>query len=261
MKTYNEALHLTDIERSEKSAGGLSRNVAYFAKGMINMSVNIYSKRLGINRCYVIKAGGCIMVDTGPSISERAIENWLRTISISPQEIQLIVLTHGHADHVGAALRVKKITGAKIAIHEYDKDMFENGDVVWPSAVTNWGRVARVMLKPLTPLFRFHGGKVDVVLGNDGLSLADYGIPGRVIHTPGHTPGSVSVLLETGDAFVGCMTHNSFPFRINPGLPIFAEDLPTLRDSWRSLLEQGAETIYPAHGDSFSSGDILKALP
>ncbi len=117
------------------------------------------------------------------------------------------------------------------------------------------------MLKPLTPLFRFHGDKVDVVLGNEGLSLADYGVPGRVIHTPGHTPGSVSVLLETGDAFVGCMTHNSFPFRLSPGLPIFAEDLPELRDSWRSLLEQGAETIYPAHGDSFPSGDILKALP
>ena len=38
------------------------------------MSVDIYSKRLGINRCYVIKADGCVMVDTGPSISERAIE-------------------------------------------------------------------------------------------------------------------------------------------------------------------------------------------
>jgi glyoxylase-like metal-dependent hydrolase (beta-lactamase superfamily II) len=228
---------------------------------MIDMSVTIYSKRLGINRCYVIKSGGCIMVDTGPSISERAIENWFRTIPISPQEIQLIVLTHGHADHVGSALRVKKITGSKIAIHEYDKEMFENGDVVWPSAVTNWGRVARVVLKPLTPLFRFHGGKVDVVLGNEGLSLAKYGIPGKVIHTPGHTPGSVSVLLETGDAFVGCMTHNSFPFRISAGLPIFAEDLPKLRDSWRSLLEQGAETIYPAHGDSFSAEAILKALP
>jgi glyoxylase-like metal-dependent hydrolase (beta-lactamase superfamily II) len=225
------------------------------------MSVNIYSKRLGINRCYVIEAGGCIMVDTGPSKSERAIEKWLRTIPIRPQEIQLIVLTHGHADHVGSASRVKKITGAKIAIHEYDKDLFENGLVVWPSAVTTWGHMARIVLKPLRPLFRFPGVKVDVVLGNEGLSLAEYGIPGSVIHTPGHTLGSVSVLIETSDAFVGCMTHNNFPFRLSPGLPIFAEDLPKLRDSWRSLLEQGAETIYPAHGDSFSSGVILKALP
>jgi glyoxylase-like metal-dependent hydrolase (beta-lactamase superfamily II) len=224
------------------------------------MPIDIYSKRLGINRCYVIKADGCIMVDTGPPKTDRAIEKWLKTIPINPQEIQLIILTHGHADHVGSAMRVKNITGARIALHENDKDMFESGDIVWPSAVTTWGRVARVLFRPLTPLFRFPNGKVDVVLSNEGLSLVDYGIPGRVIHTPGHTLGSVSVLLETGDAFVGCMTHNSFPFRLSPNLPIFAEDLPGLRDSWRMLLEQGVETIYPAHGDSFSSDDILKAL-
>ena len=174
----------------------------------IGMSIQIHSKRLGINRCYVVKADGCTMIDTGPPMSERAIENWIRAIPINPQEIELIVLTHGHADHVGAASGVRSITGARIALHKYDKDMFENGIVVWPSAVTTWGHVARVLLKPLMPLFRFQKGRVDIVICNEGLSLAEYGIPGKVIHTPGHTPGSVSVVLETGDAFVGCMTHS-----------------------------------------------------
>ena len=119
--------------------------------------------------------------------------------------------------------------------------------------------MASILLKPFRPLFRFPGGKVDVVLGNGGLSLEEYGIPGRVIHTPGHTPGSVSVLLDTGDAFVGCMAHNNFPFRLIPGLPIFAEDLPKLRDSWRSLLGQGVETVYPGHGVSFSA-DVIRKL-
>jgi glyoxylase-like metal-dependent hydrolase (beta-lactamase superfamily II) len=81
------------------------------------------------------------MVDTGPSISARAIENWFKLIPVEPEEIQLIILTHGHADHVGAASKVKNITGAKIAIHEHDKDMFENEEFVWPSPVTTWGRV------------------------------------------------------------------------------------------------------------------------
>lgn len=104
--------------------------MAWLKKVNINMPIDIYSKRLGINRCYVIKADGCIMVDTGPPKSDRAIENWLRTIPINPQEIQLIILTHGHADHVGSAMRVKNFTGARIALHEYDKDMFENGVIV-----------------------------------------------------------------------------------------------------------------------------------
>jgi hydroxyacylglutathione hydrolase len=224
------------------------------------MPLNIYSKRVGINRCYVIKADGCIMVDTGPRQSGQAIENWLDKINITPQEIQLIVLTHGHADHVGAALRVKNFTGARIALHENDKYMFENGQVVWPSAATTWGQVARYLIKPLSPLFQFSGSKVDVVIKDEGLSLKEYGVPGKIIHTPGHTPGSVSVLLETGDAFVGCMTHNNPPFRLKPELPIFAEDLPKLRESWKLLLEEGVKMIYPGHGNSFSSSEILEVL-
>jgi hydroxyacylglutathione hydrolase len=117
------------------------------------------------------------------------------------------------------------------------------------------------VLKPLTPfLFRFPATQVDMVLGDEGLFLAEYGIPGKVIHTPGHTAGSVSVLLETGDAFVGCMAHSGLPFRLSPGLPVFAEDLEQLRQSWQLLLSHGARTIYPAHGEPFSADVIRKAL-
>ncbi len=72
------------------------------------MAVNIYSKRLGINRCYVIKERGCVMIDAGPPRSEQAIEDLLKAIAIRPDEIQLIVLTHGHADHVGSVLGVSR---------------------------------------------------------------------------------------------------------------------------------------------------------
>jgi hydroxyacylglutathione hydrolase len=224
------------------------------------MPVNIYSKRVGINRCYIIEADGCIMVDTGPALSGHAIENWLRVIPINPQDVQLIVLTHGHADHVGAALRVKKFTNAPIALHKNDKDMFENGKVDWPSAASTWGHILRFLLRPLKFIFHFSGLKVDVVIGDEGLSLVEYGIPGKIIHTPGHTPGSVSVLLTTGDAFVGCMTHNNLPFRLKPGLPIFAEDIPKLKESWRILLDEGARTIHPGHGNSFPSSEILQFI-
>lgn len=222
--------------------------------------MNIHSIRLGINRCYVVKDRGCVMIDGGPPNSEQAIENWLKAIHIRPDEIQLIVLTHGHADHVGSASGVKKFTGAEIAIHKWDKDWFENGLVVLPTAVTTWGHISRLALKPIAPMLRFPGAQADVVLGDEGLSLAEYGITGRVVHTPGHTPGSVSVLLETGDAFVGCLAHNNLPFRFSPGLPIFAEDIDKLRESWKQLLDQGVKTIYPGHGDPFSADIIRKAL-
>jgi glyoxylase-like metal-dependent hydrolase (beta-lactamase superfamily II) len=101
---------------------------------------------------------------------------------------------------------------------------------------------------------------VDLALGNDGLSLSDYGIPGRVLHTPGHSAGSVSILLDSGEAFVGDLAMNKFPLRLSPGLPIFAEDQEAVVRSWSMLLEQGATTVYPAHGGPFSADVIRNAI-
>ena len=61
------------------------------------------------------------------------------------------------------------------------------------------------------------------------MSLAGYGIPGKIIYTPGHSMGSVSVLLDNGEAFVGDLAMNEFPLRLSPGLPIFAEDMEKRR--------------------------------
>ena len=53
---------------------------------------------------------------------------------------------------------------------------------------------------------------------------------------------------------------NGFPLRIGPGLPIFAEDLQKVKESWKMLLDKGANMIYPAHGNPFSAEIIRKIL-
>ena len=225
------------------------------------MRISIHPIRLGLDRCYVIQGKGVIMIDAGFPKKSRAFRQAISEIPISPSDIQLLILTHGHFDHVGSAKDIKAFSGAGITIHRADKEWVEKALIVWPPAVTTWGHVMRSVLKPLSPLlFRFSETPVDMVLGDEGLSLFEYGIPGRVIHTPGHTAGSVSVLLETGDAFVGCMAHNNLPFRLSPGLPIFAEDVEQLKESWKLLLNQGARMIYPAHGEPFSADIIRRVL-
>ena len=107
------------------------------------------------------------------------------------------------------------------------------------------------------PLVDIPATTVDVVINNEGFSLAEYGISGKVIYTPGHSLGSVSVLLDTGDAFVGDMAMNMFPLTLKPGLPIFAEDFDKLKESWRVLLDQGVKRVYPSHGKPFSV-DVIK---
>ena len=144
------------------------------------------------------------------------------------------------------------LTGANIVIHENDRLNFENSLYNFPPGITLWGRLLHFLLNPiLRNSLRFQGDKSDIVLDNSDYPLHDFGIDGNIVYTPGHTKGSVSVLLETGEAFVGCLAHNNFPFRFRPGLPIFAEDINEVRESWKSLIQRGAKMIYPAHGDPF----------
>jgi len=115
------------------------------------------------------------------------------------------------------------------------------------------------LFKPMLSLLQYETPQVDVLLGDEGISLAEYGISGKIIHTPGHSPGSVSVLLDTGDAFVGCLAQNGLPFCLRPSLPIYADDVEKVKESWRALIAEGAGTIYPGHGKPFSI-DVIKEV-
>jgi glyoxylase-like metal-dependent hydrolase (beta-lactamase superfamily II) len=112
-------------------------------------------------------------------------------------------------------------------------------------------------LMKLAPKMSVPASKVDIVLGDDDFSLEVYGIPARVIYTPGHTMGSMSVLMESGEAIVGDLAMNTRLLRLSPGMPVFADDISLIKLSWKKLLDLGAKTIYPAHGRPFSA-EILK---
>lgn len=224
------------------------------------MGVNIYPVPLGFDHCYIIQDKGTIMIDGGAPKKLKEFAKAIEEISVKPEDIKLMIMTHGHWDHIGSAKEIKEFTGAKIAMHKQEKEWLEKGLKPLPPGVTLWGSIFKGIMAMFMPLVNIPTTDVDVVLGDEGLALDVYGIPGKVIYTPGHSPGSVSVLLETGDVFVGDMAMNKFPLRFGPGMPIFAEDMVKLEKSWNLLLDAGAKTIYPAHGESFSVDIIREAL-
>jgi len=81
-----------------------------------------------------------------------------------------------------------------------------------------------------------------------------------VVYTPGHIIGSLSVLLDSSEAFVGGLVMNKFPLRRTPGLPILADDIEKMKESWMHLLEPGVETVYPGHGNPFPIEIMKKAV-
>jgi len=224
------------------------------------MSINIYSIPLGVDRVHIIRGEKTIIIDGGMAGQAKKFAKAIEKLSIKPEDIVLIVLTHGHWDHVGSAKDIKDLTGARIALHQEEKDWLEKSLTPLPPAVTAWGKIVFKIMKMCESSLKFPAAKVDIVLGNQEMSLTEYGIPGKIIYTPGHSKGSVSVLLETGEAFVGDLAMSGPPLRLSPKLPIFADDLKQVRESLKMLIDAGAKTIYPAHGKSFSVDAIKKVL-
>jgi hydroxyacylglutathione hydrolase len=211
---------------------------------------------LGLVNCFLIKGNKWIMIDTGIPGQMASIKRYLERKGIALNEIELIILSHAHFDHAGNAYKLKEKTGAKIAIHQLDKGWLEAGQSLYPKGRTLLGKILSSIGRSI-PSINFTPVIPDIIVSDEGMSLEEYGIPGRIIHTPGHTSGSTSVLLETGDALVGDLAMSARFMQFSPGLSIFAENEDNLASSLDRLINAGVKMIYPAHGRPFSA-DVFK---
>ena len=217
------------------------------------MKTEIHKIPLGAGNCYLLKGDGLILVEAGTFPKANGFLKALKKININPKDISLIFLTHGHWDHIAGVSEIKKITGAKVAINGHEKSWVEEALKPMPPGQSFWGKGLVKALNMAKYLVSFKGTVVDIALKDETFSLEPYGIEGKIIYTPGHSLGSMTLVLDSGEAFVGDTAMNGFPLRSNPGLPIFGDDLNEVKKSWAYILECGAKTIYPYHGDCFSS--------
>lgn len=224
------------------------------------MAVSIYPIEMGIDTVYVVKGDGLVLIDGGDPHKLNVFREGLAKASLNPKDIQLIILTHGHWDHIGSTSDIKELTGAKVLMHQKDMKFLDEPYPSQPPGFSAWGKTLSTILKLYSPLIRIPAFEVDIILDDKGISLEEYGIPGKVIHTPGHTRGSVSVLMDSGEIFSGDLAMNKFLMRPNPGLPVFGDDMQVVKESWRRVLDMGAKTVYPAHGKSFPTEVIHGAI-
>ena len=218
-------------------------------------AAEVHQIKLGIANAYIVRQDGVILIDTGDPGSEGAILDAAKERGIAPGDIRLILLTHGHGDHAGSASSLRAMTGAKVAIHRDDAEKLRSGNQGRLRAICLTGRILgpffnakkKAEYPPLEP---------DILITDD-LDLRTYGVDGTVIPTPGHTPGSVSVLLADGEAIVGDLIFPSIPSE-KPGLPFWADDRAEVHQSIRILLEQRPRKFYTGHGGPFSAEEIEK---
>jgi ribonuclease/clavin/mitogillin len=165
-----------------------------------------------------------LLVDLGwPGTAGALLANLGRK-GIPLSEVRYGLATHFHMDHAGAAQDLK------------DRGMTL---VVTPEQVSSIEPM-RLVMKPedrYTPIVT--AGNLVVTIAGSRAFLASIGLAGQLIHTPGHSDDSVSLLLDSGDVFTGDLTA--------PWLAT-EETQDVVRDSWQRLKSAGARTVRPGHG-------------
>ena len=221
------------------------------------MALRIDTVRIGVTNTYVLGDRGTVLIDPAGPARSRVVLRGVMDLLGMPPRLDLIVATHCHWDHVGAAASLREATGAPLAVHRAEAEWLREGTVIWPKGVTAWGKFFRTAVAPfMLPFVRVPAITPDLVLGDEGLDLEPYGIEGRVVHTPGHSPGSLSVVLPSGEAFVGDLAMNGPPMCLHPSFGVFADQPELMSASWRRLLAQGMRIVYPAHGRPFPASAL-----
>ena len=198
---------------------------------------------------YLITGQKHILVDPGPPGTAGELLEQLSRHRISLSEIGLIVLTHGHPDHFGSASQLKEWTRAPLAVHELDAEYVNFGSLPVLKPVTRLGGMLKslffVKSEPVEP---------DIIL-HEGDRLSRYAGKGRVIQTPGHTAGSISILLPDGMCIVGDLLMRGVRAS-TPSVPWFAENEAEARDSIQKVVNAGAKTLLAGHGGPFDVKDL-----
>ena len=230
--------------------------------GTFNMNTTIISVALGFANAYLVQSeAGVVLVDTGIPESMKPLDTALAENGLAYTDIKLIVITHGHADHTGQAAELAERCGAPVLMQEADAGWLIDGKGAPANPVTTGAKMMMGLLKRVEAKFKVTPLEPQILPNGGTLSLQDYGIDGVVMHTPGHTPGSLSLVLDDGRAMVGDMAMNNIPvLRWGAGLPSIAADMEQVKASWRNLLKAGVKEVYPGHGKPFGAAVIAKQL-
>jgi glyoxylase-like metal-dependent hydrolase (beta-lactamase superfamily II) len=205
---------------------------------------------------------GNVLVDAGNPGGEGRILSQLVAHGVTPDALRLILITHGHLDHFGSAAALREQSGAPVAVHALDADALRQG-VHQPGSLEPTSRLVGYVMRAVQK-FAAAGPSVgfepDIVFA-DPFRLDEYGVAGRVIPTPGHTPGSVSVLLDGGDLVLGDSVMGRMLGLIRrPGPPLVAWDLAQNWDNVRRLAALRPRRIYAGHGGPFETAEVDELL-
>jgi hydroxyacylglutathione hydrolase len=203
--------------------------------------------------------GGYLLIDTSYTDQYSHFKTELQSLGIDLDQIKYVLLTHHHDDHAGFVKPIIQETGARLIVHENALPNLEKGVHYMDMRYLNTCTKITLTLFSLIREHTYPGYALkedDVVIqGDEPRLLKEIGVDGEILYTPGHTDDSITVLMSNGDAFVGDAAMNFLGFCRIRYRPIVYESLDGVYRSWENIIERGARTVYPSHGDAF---DVYK---
>lgn len=199
---------------------------------------------------------GYALIDTGIPFHEERIMRAFKSLGVDPLDIHTIILTHGHLDHIGCLAYVQEHSGAVVICHRSLKSTLESGGYeaavprVWGWKIIN-PILSALMQKRLRPI------QPDMVV-DESLDLFEYGLSGRMLHTPGHSPGSCSILLDSGICFIGDLMRENPAGSYDTGL--FYHNRDQILSSLKKIAALKPKLIYLSHGTTMTDSELEKFI-
>lgn len=195
-----------------------------------------------------------ILVDTGRKNSWKKLNKNLDEI-LGENKLSALILTHTHYDHVENAAKIKEKYGAKIMVQKNENEFLETGTSPLPRG-TNV--LTKFLINNIAQKTSYQSNFTPVdfdIKIDQKYDLKPWGFNAYILPTPGHSSGSMSVIIDNELAIVGDAMFGIFKCSVYPP---FANNTKTMVESWGKLLETGCLTYLPGHGTEISVNLLKK---
>jgi hydroxyacylglutathione hydrolase len=209
----------------------------------------VYQVLEGRSNSFLVQSeNNYLLVDTGRKNSWKELNRKLDHL-LGGSILSCLMLTHTHFDHVENALKIKERYNTRIIVHKTEAKYLKRGSTTLPNGTNGaTGFLVDVLGKRIQSRYGYEPLKHDILVDLK-YDLTPFGFKEYIIHTPGHSKGSMSMVVDHEIAIVGDTMFGVFG---NSVYPPFADNPEIMIDSWGNLLSTGCSSFLPGHGKEIS---------